>query len=85
MSEEKKEYIPTWSGDLYDKSFFGYHCSLVADDLITLSNIKDNYKILDAGCGTGAVTLKLLNKFDDKVSIDSIDNSEEMLKSLKKV
>jgi ubiquinone/menaquinone biosynthesis C-methylase UbiE len=45
--------------------------------VVKVSGIKDCDKVLDIGCGTGLLSLKLLQKAD--CSITGLDNSKEML------
>ncbi len=56
--------------------------------LISLMEFKENEKILDAGCGDGAVIKlildKILNKETKDIQIIAIDNSEEILNEMKK-
>lgn len=56
--------------------------------LISLMEFKENEKILDAGCGDGAVIKlildKILNKETKDLQIVAIDNSEEMMNEMKK-
>jgi ubiquinone/menaquinone biosynthesis C-methylase UbiE len=79
-----KKNQPQWSGEMYDKSFFGHHCELVAKDLIQISKLQENFHILDAGCGTGAITSELVKK-KEKLNITAVDNNLEMLKCVQKV
>eukprot|EP01080_Neovahlkampfia_damariscottae_P012331 gene12331-6005_t len=73
-----------WSGGVYDNSYFGYHCNLVGQKMISKFDIKENMNVLDAGCGTGAITLELLKTFGEKINITSVDFSEDMVKTLEK-
>eukprot|EP01080_Neovahlkampfia_damariscottae_P012330 gene12330-6004_t len=66
MSEKKK-----WSGTVYDNSYFGYHCNLVGQKMISKFDIKENMNVLDAGCGTGAITLELLKTFENMNVLDA--------------
>jgi ubiquinone/menaquinone biosynthesis C-methylase UbiE len=75
---------PQWSGEMYDKSFFGFHCDLVSKDLIQISKIQENIQILDAGCGTGAITSEIV-KNNENLEITAVDNNLEMLKCVQKV
>jgi ubiquinone/menaquinone biosynthesis C-methylase UbiE len=52
--------------------------------LISLMKFKENEKILDAGCGDGAVIKLILDKKVKNIHIIAIDNSEESLNGARK-
>jgi ubiquinone/menaquinone biosynthesis C-methylase UbiE len=85
MSNTTEEKEITWSGNVYDNSFFGHHCNLVATELINIIEVKENMKVLDAGCGTGAITLQLLEKFKGNINLTSFDYSPAMIELLHQV
>jgi ubiquinone/menaquinone biosynthesis C-methylase UbiE len=86
MSNSTEEKVGiTWSGNVYDNSFFGYHCNLVATELIKNVEVKENMNVLDAGCGTGAITLQLLEKFKGNLNMTSFDYSPAMIEILQQV
>ena len=74
-----------WTGSIYDDSFFGYHCNLVAEQLLSKFDVKEKMNVLDAGSGTGAITLNLLKKHKNNINITSVDFSEAMIETLKNV
>ena len=79
MSNNKNttEWFKDWSND-YDTTLgkIERHQQLL-DLAVKLSNIKNNQKVLDIGCGTGLLSLKFLEKAD--CFITGIDSSPEML------
>ncbi len=66
---------------IYDIRWKKYN-NKTAEEIIKNIDIKNSLKILDAGCGTGVLIHKLLEK-NSKVNITGIDISEEMLKIAK--
>jgi ubiquinone/menaquinone biosynthesis C-methylase UbiE len=72
-----QSWFGKWSNE-YDKTLgkISFHRDLL--DLIAKnSTVKDYHKVLDIGCGTGLLSLKLLQA--SNCSITGIDNSKEML------
>lgn len=72
-----RKWFNCWSNK-YDQTLgsIGFHRELL--DLVVKScQVKDWDKVLDIGCGTGLLSLKLLQKVD--CPITGIDISEEML------
>lgn len=67
-----------WNSILYDKS--QSFVSEYGNDLITLLPSDKNQCILDLGCGTGDLTMKLSEICDEVVGIDG---SEEMIEAAK--
>ncbi len=63
--------------DKYCKSRNNYYIQS-ASELLKSVKLKKNSKIVDMGCGTGALTQQLLRKYP-KISILGIDLSKEML------
>jgi len=76
-----KEWFKGWSNE-YDKTLgkMKRHHNLL-DLAVKLSDVKDNDKVLDIGCGTGLLSLKFIKKAE--CSIVDIDNSKEMLSIFK--
>ncbi|MFY9402505.1 MAG: methyltransferase domain-containing protein [Candidatus Omnitrophota bacterium] len=76
-----RDWFNQWSNQ-YDQTLgrISYHLRLL-DLLVKNSGVKDNDKILDLGCGTGLLSLKLLEKAD--CYITGIDNSKEMISIFK--
>lgn len=72
-----RDWFNRWSNE-YDRTLgkISFHRALL-DLVVRNSNIKNGSKILDIGCGTGLLSLKLLEKADCHVI--GIDNSEEMM------
>jgi len=72
-----KKWFKTWSNK-YDRTLgsIGFHKALL-DLVLKNSGVKDGDKVLDIGCGTGLLSLKLLQAAD--CSLVAIDNSREMM------
>ena len=72
-----KNWFNRWSNQ-YDQTLgrISFHRELL-NLVVKVSEVKDCDKVLDIGCGTGLLSLKLLQKSD--CSITGIDISEEML------
>ncbi|MDD5584080.1 MAG: class I SAM-dependent methyltransferase, partial [Candidatus Omnitrophica bacterium] len=72
-----RKWFNRWSNK-YDQTLgsISFHRELL-DLVVTNCRIKDRAKVLDIGCGTGLLSLKLLQKAD--CSITGIDISEVML------
>ncbi|RLB11336.1 MAG: hypothetical protein DRG27_01385 [Deltaproteobacteria bacterium] len=72
-----RDWFNSWSNE-YDNTLgkIGFHSELLAL-MAKLSSVKDNDKVLDIGCGTGLLSLKLLEKTDCRIT--GVDNSEEMI------
>ncbi|MBS3078730.1 class I SAM-dependent methyltransferase [Candidatus Pacearchaeota archaeon] len=67
----------------YDNKIFLKYLTNSQNKMLDFIKIKENSKILDAGCGTGNL-LHLLEKQNKKYNLSGIDISEEMLKIAKK-
>jgi len=80
-SKTTKGWFGEWSNE-YDNTLgnISHHQGLL-DLVVTLSDVKDNSKILDIGCGTGLLSLKFLQSAD--CFIVGIDVSKEMLSIFK--
>jgi len=76
-----REWFNRWSNK-YDQTLgqIGFHRELL-NLVVNNSRVKSCDKVLDIGCGTGLLSLKILQKAD--CSITGIDNSGEMLTILK--
>jgi ubiquinone/menaquinone biosynthesis C-methylase UbiE len=76
-----RDWFNQWSNQ-YDQTLgrISYHLRLL-DLLVKDSGVKDNDRVLDLGCGTGLLSLKLLEKAG--CFITGIDNSEEMISIFK--
>jgi len=76
-----RDWFNRWSNQ-YDQTLgkISFHRELL-DLVVRNSRVKDNDKVLDLGCGTGLLSLKLLQKAD--CYITGIDNSKEMLATFK--
>ena len=72
-----KSWFKNWAYE-YDNTLgnISHHQELL-DLVVRLSDMKNNVRILDIGCGTGLLSLKFLQTAD--CSIIGIDNSKEML------
>ncbi|MFA5089993.1 MAG: class I SAM-dependent methyltransferase [Candidatus Omnitrophota bacterium] len=72
-----RDWFNHWSNK-YDQTLgkIGFHRELL-DLIVRNSKVEDCDNLLDIGCGTGLLSLKLLQKAD--CSITGIDNSKEML------
>lgn len=72
-----RNWFDRWSNQ-YDQTLgkIGFHRGLL-DLVVGNSGFKNCDKVLDIGCGTGLLSLKLLQKSD--CFITGIDNSKEML------
>ena len=76
-----KRWFKGWSNE-YDSTLgsISFHKGLLKL-VVQLSGVKKNDKVLDLGCGTGLLSLKLLQAAD--CSIIGIDSSKEMLSIFK--
>ncbi len=72
-----RNWFNSWSNE-YDRTLgkIGFHRELL-DLIVRSAGVKDHDKVLDIGCGTGLLSLKLLQK--SNCLITGIDNSKEML------
>jgi len=72
-----KDWFSSWSNE-YDNTLgkIGFHSELLSM-VVKNSSIKNGDRVLDIGCGTGLLSLKLLQKAD--CAITGIDNSKEMM------
>lgn len=72
-----KDWFSNWSNE-YDNTLgkIGFHTDLLSM-MAKHSAIRSGDKVLDIGCGTGLLSLKLLQKTD--CVITGIDNSKEMM------
>lgn len=68
-----------WNAKEYTKDFKFVH--EYGEDVLNLLDIKQGMKILDLGCGNGALTKKIL---DMGVDVIGIDSSKEMLEIARK-
>jgi len=59
----------------YDKMLF---------DVIKNLELKDNYTILDAGCGTGNFEEKILNENISNIKLEGLDSSKSMINKARK-
>ncbi|MCK9614694.1 MAG: class I SAM-dependent methyltransferase [Candidatus Omnitrophica bacterium] len=76
-SKTTKSWFNCWSNK-YDQTLgkISFHRDLL-DLIASNSKVKDGDKILDVGCGTGLLSLRLLQKSD--CAIIGVDYSKEML------
>ncbi|MFA5411507.1 MAG: methyltransferase domain-containing protein [Candidatus Omnitrophota bacterium] len=76
-----RQWFKGWSNE-YDTTLgsISFHRGLL-ELVARLSGVKDNDTVLDIGCGTGLLSLKLLQAAD--CSIVGVDSSKEMLSVLK--
>jgi trans-aconitate 2-methyltransferase len=70
------ENIMPWSPDVYHK--FKEERSAPFDDLLTLVERRERIDVIDLGCGTGELTLRLAEALPGS-NVLGIDNSAEML------
>jgi ubiquinone/menaquinone biosynthesis C-methylase UbiE len=75
--KDTKDWFKEWANE-YDDTLgkIKRHHHLL-DLVVKLSDVKQNQKVLDIGCGTGLLSLKFLKKAD--CFITGIDSSSEML------
>ena len=66
----------------YDKMYSGYNPRKNYDKIMNILEVKDNYKILDVGCGTGKLLSMIRNK-NNKVDLYGIDISPKMIEKAK--
>ena len=63
-----KDTIIEWNSEFYDEKYsFVYH---YGKSLINLLDPKENQRILDVGCGSGQLTLKISKK--NKIDSDEV-------------
>lgn len=72
-----RKWFGNWSNE-YDRTLgkLGFHRDLL-DLTVKNSKVRNNDKVLDIGCGTGLLSLKLLQQADCIVT--AVDNSREMM------
>jgi len=72
-----RSWFNHWSNE-YDRTLgsISFHRELLGL-VVRNSGVKNGYKILDIGCGTGLLSLKLLRKTN--CSIAGVDYSDEMI------
>ncbi|MDD5064521.1 MAG: class I SAM-dependent methyltransferase [Phycisphaerae bacterium] len=72
-----RKWFGSWSNE-YDRTLgkLDFHRDLL-DLVVKNSGVKNNDKVLDIGCGTGLLSLKLLQRAD--CVITAVDNSKEMM------
>lgn len=79
MSDEGKRTY--WNADVYEK--IGTPMREWAQQVIDDLGLKGDETVLDAGCGSGSVTLDLLSKLPDG-KVYAVDGSLQMIERLKK-
>lgn len=72
-----RDWFGSWSNE-YDRTLgmLGFHRDLL-NLVVKKSAVRRGDKVLDIGCGTGLLSLKLLKAAD--CSVTAVDNSEKML------
>lgn len=69
---------PMWSGDDYNY-LMGRWSRLIAPSLVEFAGVEDGDKVLDVGCGTGSLTLALLER-GSAVRVTGVDASENFIR-----
>ncbi len=77
LEEKNKEFFKKIASK-YDKGIHGFFVKKRNRKIIELTNIKNNSKILDLGCGTGEFLEMMSNK--KSLHLYGLDLSKEMLK-----
>jgi len=67
--------------EIYDIKWVRYN-DRTAEEIIKNIKLKDKLRIFDAGCGTGILIKKILER-NNKISVTGVDISKEMLKIAK--
>lgn len=70
--------VDTWSASEYNKTAAFVYSTENTAPIITLLDPKPGDKIIDFGCGTGEVTLKLAGVVTDSGLVVGIDSSQSM-------
>ena len=76
-----RDWFNRWSNE-YDQSLgrIGFHRGLL-DLVVRQARVRDGDRVLDIGCGTGLLSLKILRAAD--CSVTGVDISEEMMSLFK--
>jgi SAM-dependent methyltransferase len=64
-------------GESYDR-FMGVHSRQLAPQLVDLARLASGARVLDVGCGPGALTTELVNRFGAR-SVAAVDPSESFV------
>ncbi len=75
-TSERKD---TWSADLYNANASFVYSTAFTSDVLRLLDAKPGEKILDAGCGSGEITLELEKTVGDEGFVAGFDFSENMV------
>lgn len=73
------EAIDTWSAPEYNKTASFVYSTEYTTPVVTLLDPKPGDKIIDFGCGTGEVTLKLSKVVTDAGIVVGVDSSRSMV------
>lgn len=68
----------TWSASEYNKTASFVYSTEYTTPILSLLDPKPGDKVIDFGCGTGEVTLKLLGVVTDVGVVVGIDSSQSM-------
>lgn len=70
--------VDTWSASEYNKTASFVYSAEYTTPILTLLDPKPGDKVLDFGCGTGEVTLKLSGVVTDVGIVVGVDSSQDM-------
>ena len=86
MGKKSNNYIPAfkynWLTPFYDLIMRLMRESTIKNDLVKSVNIKENYKVLDLGCGTATLTILLKKTYPD-AEIVGLDGDPKVLEIAK--
>ncbi|QRV92593.1 methyltransferase domain protein [Ceratobasidium sp. AG-Ba] len=77
MSSDEKD---NWSAEKYNKSAFFVYSDAYTQPILDLLKLKQGERVIDIGCGTGELSVRLQNFLGDDGILVGVDASEDMLK-----